>query len=80
MRWHYIGDNEYPQEGIYCLCELNIGWVKLMRYCGDGLFIPFMKYYYDGKHFRSDCTKDDISVFRWCSLNDILESLEHGTQ
>ena len=80
MRWHYIGDNEYPSEGTYCLCELNRECVKLMHYCGDGLFTSFMDYHYDGKHFRPDCTKDGISVFRWCSLNDILEALEHGTQ
>lgn len=78
MRWHYIGDNEYPQEGTICLCELNHACrVKLMRYCGDGLFISFMDYHYDGKHFRPD-NKDDFSVFRWCSFNDLLDSLNKG--
>lgn len=81
MRWHYIGDNEYPQEGTFCLCELDRALcVKLMRYCGDGLFISFMDYHYDGKHFRPDCSNNDFTVYRWCSINDILEALEHGVQ
>lgn len=39
MRWNYIGDNKYPKEGTYCLCELDKGYVKVMYYSHDGLFI-----------------------------------------
>ena len=79
MRWHCVYDNEYPQEKTHCLCETDDGLIKRMFYSHSGWFVSANDYHYD-----KNCKKisfdgnEDIVVVRWCSLDDILEAIEHG--
>ena len=75
MRWNYIGDNKYPKDGTYCLCELDKGYVKVMYYSHDGLFIKFDDYVYDHHVIRVENVKD-FNVLRWCYIDDILSQKE----
>lgn len=76
MQWNYIGDNKYPNEGTYCLCELgNMGYMKVMYYSHDGLFIKLDDYVYDHHVIRVENIKD-FNVLRWCYIDDILSQKE----
>lgn len=67
FRWHFVKDNDWPQNMTTCFCQLDnanfeFGLLEFM----DGQFLD------DHAH--------PYKVFRWCSVDDIARALNDITR